>query len=254
MFAGSTPSDRSGPEGYKVSSLRVRETAILRASSYGLERANIMHAQKRWGWGIVFVVALAVVALDQGAWYLRWRSSEYLTTLIALATATAAVGALVYVWLTYQLWRQAARQTESALMQGLMSEYDNLRQHVQGIQDWYDRHEDRAAALETFHGLRSLKSVEERHKANKGLGWPDDHRFKISRYFVKVRRLAEAGYLPLDLVQMSLEQGAIKMFLELVDPMDEVVCRTSGKQPVTDDRDFFRRLLNDEPIEAELSS
>ena len=61
-----------------------------------------------------------------------------------------------------------------------------------------------------------------------------------SRLFVKIRKLTTSGYLPERLVLISLDRRAVEMFLDVVDPLDEIV---AGANYRADDRELFTALL-----------
>jgi hypothetical protein len=205
-------------------------------------------------WSIVAAVVIGVFAwlvLDQTAWRLRWRDGndgKYIAALGALSTFAAAlftlfaaIGAAIYVKLTYQLWRTSAdqvvtqrRTSEAALMQQLMVEYDNLRPSIQALRDWHRRTPGGGEPVETF--ARGMASPDRSNVARE----LDDHRFRVSRFFVKIRKLTVASYLPEDIIVAALHRRAIQRFLKYVAPLDAALRKGSTPDP---DENFYTSLL-----------
>jgi hypothetical protein len=72
----------------------------------------------------------------------------------------------------------------------------------------------------------------------------DFHRFLVSRFFVRTRKLAHAGYLPEKLVREALGGAAIEdVFLKLVDPLDKTASPNYGAE----DNKFYSELLQKHP-------
>jgi len=71
----------------------------------------------------------------------------------------------------------------------------------------------------------------------------NDARFKVSRFFVKVRKLAMAGFLDRRIVVAALSREAMEdVFLDMVNPLDQVINqRRYGRETITD-RNFYRAL------------
>jgi hypothetical protein len=166
----------------------------------------------------------------------------------AIVSALAALGVLVYVVLTYRLWEQsrqanaATRRTnEAALMSQLMTGYDGLRDDVRALQDFFRRFPDHAQAIGTFRRARSA------HDQNSHeMQTVDAARFRVSRFFVRVRKLARAGYISRRIVFLSLNREPIEdVFLRLVDPLDEVISVAVRGRPSLADRTFYPLLLAD---------
>jgi hypothetical protein len=210
----------------------------------------------RRGLALSALVAILIwVALDRASWYTRARGAEYFAALGALATATtaivsalAALGVLVYVVLTYRLWEQsrqanaASRRTnEAAIMSELMTGYDSLRDDVRALQDFFRRFPDHAEAIEAFRRARSADDQNSHEMQT-----VDPARFRISRFFVRVRKLARAGYVSRRIVFLSLNREPIEdVFLLLVDPLDEVISVAARGRASLADRAFYTQLLAD---------
>lgn len=207
-------------------------------------------------------VLLAVAAIlgvwllvDQASWRLRVRPSEYFTALGALSTALTAVfsaigtvGVLVYVVLTYKLWReaqrtnqQAQRSTEATLMSQLMIEYDNLRDSIRILQEFYKPYPTKEQAVAAFQAAKVAPD-----QNSQIMTQVDPSRFRVSRFFVHVRKLANTEYLSTDLIKAALDRAAMQdVFLELVDPLDEAINRVRGRAHDAEDREFFQRLVDE---------
>lgn len=142
--------------------------------------------------------------------------------------------------LTYGLWREAAAQREGDLMLRLIDEYDRLRNDIVHVQEWAgecrDEGVDRVDRF-AFMATTGLQDFEELDQA----------RFRVSRFFVRTRKLVRAGFLSEDIVSAALDRAAIEsVFLELIDPLDKVKAGASYK---TDDREFYTALLRRYPEE-----
>src|SRR5688572_1218321 len=138
----------------------------------------------------------------------------------ALFTAVAAIAAIVYVELTRRLWQEAAKQREAGLMLMLMNDFDSLRGSVQSIREWYiESASGGLDPVERFSDAMSTDFGEERSRAEQ----IDGHRFTVSRFFVRTRKLVRAGYLSEEIVSAALQGRAIEdVFLKMVDPLDAV--------------------------------
>ena len=125
-------------------------------------------------------------------------------------------------------------------MQQLMGDYDSLREPIRIVTDWMDREGAPAAGVmraavhhrghiddQTFNRYRPALDA-------------NDHRYVISRFFVKIRKLSDAAYISHDLVVASLDRRAVEFFLSYIDPLDEAV---AGSLYRDRDREFFRYLL-----------
>jgi len=167
-------------------------------------------------------------------------------------TAIAAVGAwigafatIAYVVFTVKLWTSAAQQvkvqrkiSEATLMQSMMVEYDGLRGDIDHIQSWFM--ECAANGIDPID--RFVDEIEYQAQA------VDDARFKVSRFFVRTRKLVTEGYLPERLARIALGGQAIEdVFLMLVDPLDEA---KAGAHYGIGDRMFYRELLEKYPRPA----
>jgi hypothetical protein len=210
----------------------------------------------KWAIAIVLFALAMWILLDQVSWHIRFRPANYLTSLGAASTALtailsaiAAAGVLVYVVLTYRLWREtqrsaedARRTTEATLMSQLMAEYDSMRDSVTKVQDFYRRFDSADEAVETFHKARASRDLD-----SDVIREVDPARFRVSRFFVRIRKLARAGFLSRRIVWLALQRAAIEdVFLGQVDPLDQVISElTYGRRNVVD-RDFFRQLLQEQ--------
>jgi hypothetical protein len=126
-------------------------------------------------------------------------------------------------------------------MQELMNGYDALRDDVRSVRRW--KH---AAGANATQNLRDALThtghvTPEQHNVYQPALTASEHRHDVSRFFVKIRRLAQAGYIPEDLIEISLARHAIEIFLDDIDPLDEVV---AGEQYSDIDRRFYRGLLS----------
>lgn len=118
-------------------------------------------------------------------------------------------------------------------MQQLMVEYDSLRPSIRELRDWYQR---------SFNGMDPIKAFAEgiaRNEPNDARKL-DEHRFRVSRFFVKIRKLTLANYLPEEIIVAALHRQAIRTFLDRVSPLDATLRRSSLPDP---DETFYRSLL-----------
>lgn len=154
----------------------------------------------------------------------------------AVFTLAAAIAAVVYVILTQRLWREAAKDREAQLMLRLMDGYDSLRDSIEAIRGWYiESAEAGVDAIERFRDATHEDPIDSRTE------WVDKQRFRVSRFFVAVRKLTRAGYLDEDLVWSALGGEAIEdVFLELVDPLDAA---KRGHRYGVSDKLFYQGLL-----------
>lgn len=167
-------------------------------------------------------------------WVREWSAPEHQTMWIELqttATVFAFGAAFRYVVLTARLLRETAASRETDLMLRLIREYDGLRQSIVQIRAYYrdcetSGQEPMARFRAEYEGMQRLV---------------DDARFDISRFFVRVRKLSQSGYLSERVIIAALDPEAIeRVFLALVDPLDEVKAGADYKH---DDRDVFTALL-----------
>jgi hypothetical protein len=136
---------------------------------------------------------------------------------------------------------QARRTSEAAIMSQLMVEYDTMRDLVRTLQKFYDEHKPLEEALETFRRGRLVAD----HK-NDIAAFVDPARFRLSRFFVRMRKLSNGGYLSRRIIWLALGRAAIEdVFLALVDPLDQVVNDIAGRRASIADRDFYKQLLTD---------
>ena len=209
----------------------------------------------------MIAITLAVVAtgitiwisVDQLAWRFLSRPNTYLTALgpvaaamTAALTGAAGVAAVVYVILTYHLWREIHHTNQAALMQQLMKEYDDLRESIMVVQDYYLGFPSDAEAPSAFQSALAAPD-----KNNEIVTRVDPARFRVSRFFVKIRKLVNEGFLESRIVIAALDRAAVEqVFLERIDPLDQVVCRLHyGKENPIDTR-FFTELLKRYPQPA----
>lgn len=184
--------------------------------------------------------------VDYEAWHFRGRPTDYLTALGPVATlataaftATAAVAALIYAGLTYQLLRQGHRAQLTTLMQQLMREYDELRDDIRTVQRFWKV--NGARAIENFSAAKAAPD-----QTSYEMQDVDPARFRISRFFVKVRKLTDAGFLERTIIVAALDRASIdKVFLPFIDPLDQVIRAVAYGSGDSRDREFFTALLKD---------
>lgn len=207
--------------------------------------------------GVIFLLgvgALAWIGVDQVAWRFMWRDWGYLTALgpvAALATAAftaaAAVAAVVYVFLTYQLWQQNYRAQQATLMQELMREYDGLREDIRLLQRFFNGKSE-AQAVELF---RAAKAAPDQHAEL--MPSLDDARFRVSRFFVKIHKLTIARFLDRQIIIAALDSAAIKVYLNQVQPLDRVIRAIAYGSGYQRDREFFTELLGHYPDKEQMN-
>jgi hypothetical protein len=199
--------------------------------------------------------ALIWLGLDQASWWLSARESRYFTSLgaisaaaTAIVSAIAALGVMVYVVITFSLWQEtrlgnevARRTNEAALMSQLMVEYDQMRDDVRLVIASYGRAHNRQEAVETFRRARTAPD-----QNNEIMTRIDPARFRISRFFVRLRKLANAGFLSRRIIFLALNRAAIEdVFLACVDPLDQVITVSNTGRDSLADRTFYQQLLDD---------
>ncbi|MEQ1896078.1 MAG: hypothetical protein ABL971_01665 [Vicinamibacterales bacterium] len=155
-----------------------------------------------------------------------------------IGTLLAFLAAAWYAVLTRRLLRETSAQRQTDLALRLMEEYDALRAAIQNVQEWHL--ESAAAGVNAVERFREALELDFATDDSKLV---DDSRFKVSRFFVKVRKLSLAGFLDRRLIAAALSRAAVEdVFLGLIDPLDQVVsCRHYGRPNITD-RDFYRDL------------
>src|SRR5262245_15606748 len=116
-----------------------------------------------------------------------------------IATIAAFIAAGIYVWLTFRLMRETAINRETELMLRIFNGYNDLRKDIELITEFYKECRDQ--------GTTPVQRV------TRPEGF-DDARFRISRYFVLVRRLVQTDYLSEDVVRASLRPGEIDLFID----------------------------------------
>lgn len=166
--------------------------------------------------------------------------SDIAALVSAVFTTVGAIAAIVYVELTRRLWQEAAKQREAGLMLMLMNDFDSLRDSVQSIRDWYmESASGGLDPVERFSDAMDADFGEERARAE-GV---DRDRFRVSRFFVRTRKLVRAGYLSEQIVSAALRGRAIEdVFLKMVDPLDAVSAHYGQA-----DRNFYSELLMKNP-------
>ena len=136
---------------------------------------------------------------------------------------------------------QARRTAEAAIMSQLMMEYDGMRNDIRIVQRFYEDSGNPEQALEAFR--RGRTALDQNNPVAITL---DQSRFEISRFFVRVGKLSTRGYLSRRIIWRVLGRQAIEdVFLNLVDPLDQVVNQIAGNPRSMADHDFFRQLLAD---------
>ena len=126
-------------------------------------------------------------------------------------------------------------------MSQLMIEYDNMRDSVRTVQDFFGGYPTTQAAIQAF---RNAKTAPDQN--NDIMKQVDPARFRVSRFFVRIRKLCRANYLSRRMVWLAIQREAIEnVFLELIDPLDQVVNAIASKPLNVADRDFFRQLIAD---------
>jgi len=204
----------------------------------------------------VLLLATAMwILLDRASWCLQSRPAQYHLALAGLASAVtsivstlAALGVLIYVVLTFKLWQETARTnaearrtSEATLMSQLMVEYDSMRDSVRVIEDYYRGFPDREQALDAFR-LAQTAQV----RSNDIMRVVDPSRFRLSRFFVRIRKLSVGGFLSRRIIFMALGRAAIEdLFIGQIDPLDQVITRLALNRDSFADRDFFSTMLKD---------
>jgi len=192
---------------------------------------------------------------------LRMTSGTIVVLLAALAVATAfafwrpdvseawftALGAGAATYLTWGLWKVSqdqlsllARQNEAQLMLTLMTEYDGLRDSIATLVSWHMQ------CAENDADPAKLLADEVSSAGMSPFGREvSDARFRVSRFFVRTRKLVQQDYLDEQVVRSALGGRAIEdIYLALVDPLDAAV---GGQHYNTNDRDFYLGLLRKYP-------
>ena len=132
-------------------------------------------------------------------------------------------------------------------MSQLMMEYDNMRDSIRRVQDFYESYpNNHPAAVGAFRN--ALTAPDQNSEIMQQV---DPARFRASRFFVRIRKLSNAGFLSRRIIWLALQRAAIEdVFLELVDPLDQVINAVNNRPQSIADRDFFRQLLqNREQLE-----
>jgi hypothetical protein len=196
--------------------------------------------------GTVVMGAFAAALLGI-PWWLGWRNGQYWTTTGALAatasalfTLGAAIAAFVYVELTRRLWQEAAAEREGGLMLTLINGYDQLRDDIEWILQYYIECATSGPVDPVERYRTEMGNVD--FVADRDARDLDDHRFRVSRFFVRTRKLVRAGFLSERVVVAALERQAIEdVFLRLIDPLDKA---KAGKNYDSEDHRFYTSLLS----------
>jgi hypothetical protein len=139
---------------------------------------------------------------------------------------------------------QTRSSYEAAVMSQLMVEYDGMRDSVRTLQEFHNRHRPLRNALESFRSGRTAPD-----QNNPIATTIDASRFRVSRFFVRVRKLSTGGYLSRRIIWRALGRAAIEdVFLGLVDPLDQVVNEIAGNPTSVADREFFTQLVADRDV------
>jgi hypothetical protein len=166
----------------------------------------------------------------------------------AIASAGAAMAAALYVWLTYQLWCATAAHVamlktsrETELMLRLIREYDGLSGDIDYIGDFFNDCACNGPSdpVKRFAEAMRLDAPDSRASS------VDESRFRVSRFFVRTRKLVRAGYLSERVVVAALDREAVQVFLEFVEPLNQGI---AGRNYKSDDKEFFQALLTRYPI------
>jgi hypothetical protein len=181
-------------------------------------------------------------------WSLYCFAKSRPTEASAVFTGAAALAALVYVFQNHRLWQvsflqqqEASRQNEAQLMLLLMNGYDELRDSVDNLRSWFLECSSSGPTdpIERFRDEIFWDSDNERALRL------DGHRFRISRFFVRARKLSRAGFLSERILRDALGGVAIEdVFLGIVDPLDEA---KAGPSYGLEDRRFYSNLLLKHP-------
>jgi hypothetical protein len=162
----------------------------------------------------------------------------------ALAAIVAGLVGWRYLEWTRRMWEETSKQRESALMLSLMEDYDGMRESIDFVRSW--SFESLEAGLDPT--VRFDREVGFDFYDNDQARLMDEHRHRVSRFFVKTRKLVFAGYLTEKIVRDALGGQAIEdVFLKLIDPLDKV--KAPGNYQSID-RAFYTHLLLKYPRRA----
>jgi hypothetical protein len=124
-------------------------------------------------------------------------------------------------------------------MSQLMDEYDGLRDAARTVQDFYRGFPTTQAALDAFRTAYAARDA-----TSDIMVRVDPARFKLSRFFVGMRKLSRAGFLSRRIVWLAMQRAAIEdVFLAQIDPLDQVIAESAHGRRNVSDRDFYRELL-----------
>jgi hypothetical protein len=159
----------------------------------------------------------------------------------------------VYVRLTRQMVvsarnqaREQTRGAQAALLNQLITEYGSsqMGDAIRQVIDWRNRHGlDRFA--EAFE-----RELDTPTPLTTEAGRLDrDARRPLSAFFFRLRVLCENGLLEPRLLASSLGLGPIKLFLQVIDPLDQAVRRAHHLRTSEKAGDFFRTFLAEQRLE-----
>jgi hypothetical protein len=194
--------------------------------------------------GAIVLVSLLLLGFIIGVIYFtaKGNGAEGWVASGAVGGWVAAFATIAYVIFTVRLWRAAVEQvrsqrrtSEAAMMLSLITDYDQRREDIQVIRQFCDQHTYKAP--EMFQWLKSDSGSQVAKVV-------DPARFRISRSFVRIRKLADAGYLDRRLIVAALDEPAIRLFLDKVNPLDATISPPTSRE-MDRDRVFFTELLHE---------
>jgi len=157
-------------------------------------------------------------------------------------TAAQGIGTLLAFWAALKLYRGTANEWKAGLVLRLSDEYDGLRESIELIEGYY---------MEFMEFREGGKNPVPYFRDNIDPGIDDpkakaiyEARFKVSRFFAKIRKLVRAGYLSEELVISAIDRGAFILFVNTIEPLDKAR-PWHGYNP--NDRDFYVALLDKYP-------
>jgi len=173
-------------------------------------------------------------------WLRAWSAPEHQTMWAEIQTIATVLAFVAAYWLLRET--TVARQTD--LMLKLMEEYDQLRPSIEVIRHWYiESAEASADPLERFDEARLNDFVGDPTAAEL-----QQSRHAVSRFFVKIRKLAKARMLNERVIVAALSREAVEdVFLKLVDPLDQVISKRSHGRPNITDKKFYEQLAKKYP-------
>jgi hypothetical protein len=172
--------------------------------------------------------------------------AQFVNVVIAAAALSTAMFTALYVMFTVRLWQNAAEQleasrrtTEAATMQSLMKEYDDLREEIRYVQHWYHEMPDLHQAFHSYVLDRQNDSTEGAFKRL------DDAGYRISRFFVRLSKLATQGYVSRRVIRAALGREHVAFFVTKIAPLDAIIrgVRGSLKSESDPDERFYGAFL-----------